>query len=95
MIFQNCYFTNLRPFNTRQRNKYHGNFLFKFGSFDSFDSFGAKDCEFNNPLQITVDTDIKYLYVVDSKNNRSQKYDNNGNFIKSCGINRGYNYVEE
>ena len=42
-----------------------------------------------------VDTDIKYLYVVDSKNNRSQKYDNNGNFIKSCGIKGGYNYVEE
>jgi DNA-binding beta-propeller fold protein YncE len=46
-----------------------GNFLFKF------DSFGSKEGQFNNPRQIAVDKDIKYLYVVDSKNNRIQKFD--------------------
>jgi tripartite motif-containing protein 71 len=41
-----------------------GKFLFKFGS------FGAKPGEFNNPRQVAVDKDMKYL----SKNNRIQKF---------------------
>ena len=32
-----------------------------------------------------VDKDIKYHYVVDSKNNQIEKFDNNDNFIKSWG----------
>jgi len=41
-----------------------GNFLFKLGS------VGSKEGQFNNPRQVAVDINIKYLYVVDSKNNR-------------------------
>ena len=50
--------------------------LFKFGS------FGSKEGQFNNPRQIAVDKDIKYVYVADSKNNRIQKFDSSGKFIK-------------
>ena len=56
-----------------------GKFLFKFGS------FGAKPGQFNNPRQVAVDKDMKYLYVVDSKNNRIQKFFTNGTFVKSWG----------
>ena len=48
-----------------------GNFLFKFRS------FGSKEDQFNNPRQVAVDINIKYLYVVNLKNNRIQKFDNN------------------
>ena len=41
-----------------------GNFLFKLGF------VGSKEGQFNNPRQVAVDINIKYLYVVDSKNNR-------------------------
>jgi DNA-binding beta-propeller fold protein YncE len=46
-----------------------GNFLFKLGS------VGSKEDQFNNPKQVAVDINIKYLYVADSKNNRIQKFD--------------------
>jgi DNA-binding beta-propeller fold protein YncE len=46
-----------------------GNFIFKFGT------FGSKEGQFNNPRQVAVDINIKFFYVVDSKNNRIQKFD--------------------
>ena len=34
---------------------------------------------------VAVDKDAKFVYVVDSNNHRIQKFDSNGNFIKSWG----------
>ena len=53
-----------------------GNFLLKFGS------EGSGDGQFKSPRQVAVDKDLKFVYVADSNNNRIQKFDINGNFIK-------------
>ena len=60
-----------------------GNFLFKFGNTDGHPSSALG--KFDNPRQVSVDKDVKFLYVADSKNNRVQKFDTNGNFVKSWG----------
>jgi DNA-binding beta-propeller fold protein YncE len=60
-----------------------GNFLFKFGNTDGHPSSALG--KFDNPRQVAVDKDVKFLYVADSKNNRVQKFDTNGNFVKSWG----------
>ena len=60
-----------------------GNFLFKFGNTDGHPSSALG--KFDNPRQVSVDKDVKFLYVADSKNNRVQKFDTNGNFVKSRG----------
>ena len=38
-----------------------------------------------SPRQVAVDKDLKFVYVADSNNDRIQKFDINGNFIKSWG----------
>ena len=60
-----------------------GHFLFKFGNTDGHPSSALG--KFDNPRQVSVDKDVKFLYVADSKNNRVQKFDTNGKFIKSWG----------
>jgi DNA-binding beta-propeller fold protein YncE len=62
-----------------------GNFLFKFGNEDGHrsDALG----KFDNPRQVAVDNDVKFVYVADSKNNRIQKFYANGTFIKTWGSN--------
>jgi DNA-binding beta-propeller fold protein YncE len=60
----------------------HGNFIFKFGNEDGHSSAPGK---FDNPRQVAVDKDVKFLYVADSKNNRIQKFYANGTFVKSWG----------
>jgi len=61
----------------------HGNFILKFGNKDSHPS--NKPGEFDNPRHVEVDKALKYAYVADSKNNRIQQFDTNGNFIKVIG----------
>ena len=62
-----------------------GNFLFKFGNEDGHrsDALG----KFDNPRQVAVDNDVKFVYVADSKNNRIQKFYAIGTFIKTWGSN--------
>ena len=46
----------------------------------------AKEKEsLKTPRQVVIDKDIKYAYIVDSKNHRIQKFDTQGNFIRSWG----------
>ena len=54
-------------------------------SCSSSGSLDSKVAQFNNPRQVAVDKDVKFLYVVDSKNNRIQKFDTNGTFVKRWG----------
>jgi DNA-binding beta-propeller fold protein YncE len=61
----------------------HGNFIFKFGNKDGHSS--NEPGKFDNPRQVAVDRDIKFLYVADSKNNRIEKFYTNGTFVKSWG----------
>ena len=60
-----------------------GNFILKFGNKDAkpSDELG----KFDNPRHVAVDKNLKYVYVVDSKNNRIQKFDINGTFVESIG----------
>jgi DNA-binding beta-propeller fold protein YncE len=60
-----------------------GNFLFKFGNTDGHPS--SAPGKFDNPRQVAVDKEVKFLYVVDSKNNRIEKFYTNGTFVKSWG----------
>jgi DNA-binding beta-propeller fold protein YncE len=53
--------------------------LLKFGS------LGSGEGQFDFPRQVAVDKDVKFVYVADSNNHRIQKFDSNGNFIKSWG----------
>ena len=60
-----------------------GNFILKFGNEDGHPSneYG----KFDNPRHVAVDKALKYVYVADSKNNRIQQFDIDGNFIKVIG----------
>ena len=61
----------------------NGNFILKFGNKDAkpSDELG----KFDNPRHVAVDKNLEYVYVADSKNNRIQKFDINGNFVESFG----------
>jgi DNA-binding beta-propeller fold protein YncE len=61
----------------------HGNFILKFGNVDSHPS--NEPGKFDNPRHVEVDKALKNVYVADSKNNRIQQFDINGNFIKVIG----------
>jgi DNA-binding beta-propeller fold protein YncE len=60
-----------------------GNFISKFGNPDGHASSGPG--KFDNPRHVEVDRDLKFVYVADSKNNRIQQFDINGNFVKAIG----------
>ncbi|CAN5438981.1 hypothetical protein BH18THE1_BH18THE1_01790 [soil metagenome] len=60
-----------------------GNFLLKFGNEDGDPS--SAPGKFDNPRHVAVDKALKYVYVADSKNNRIQQFDINGNFVKVIG----------
>ncbi len=60
-----------------------GNFLLKFGNENDHPSNAPG--KFDNPRHVAVDKNLKYVYVADSKNNRIQQFDINGNFIKVIG----------
>jgi DNA-binding beta-propeller fold protein YncE len=68
--------------------------IFALGSLSSVDgqevgvviygSHGDRPGEFNDPAGIVVDPN-GYLFVVDSHNNRIQKFTNNGSFVTEWG----------
>ena len=60
-----------------------GNFILKFGNNDGHPS--SAPGKFDNPRHVEVDKQLKYVYVADSKNNRIQQFDVNGNFVKVIG----------
>jgi tripartite motif-containing protein 71 len=60
-----------------------GNFVMKFGNDDGHPS--SAPGKFDNPRHVEVDKQLKYVYVADSKNNRIQQFDINGNFVKVIG----------
>lgn len=60
-----------------------GNFISKFGNSDGHAS--SAPGKFDNPRHVEVDRDLKFVYVADSKNNRIQQFDLNGNFVKAIG----------
>ena len=60
-----------------------GNFIMLFGNGDFKHS--SEPGKFDNPRHVLVDKDVKYVYVADSKNDRIQKFDVNGTFIKVIG----------
>jgi len=60
-----------------------GNFLLKFGNKSPHPSDAPG--KFDNPRHVAVDKDLRYVYVADSKNNRIEKFDVNGTFIKTIG----------
>lgn len=53
---------------------YDGNFLFSWGS------WGEEDGQFRFQTGISIDN-LGYVYVLDSQNNRFQKFDANGQFV--------------
>jgi DNA-binding beta-propeller fold protein YncE len=55
----------------------------KFGNTDGHAS--SAPGKFDNPRHVEVDKALKYVYVADSKNNRIQQFDINGNFVKVIG----------
>jgi tripartite motif-containing protein 71 len=61
----------------------HGNFILKFGNDNGRPSNAPG--KFDNPRHVEVNKDLKYVYVADSKNNRIQQFDINGNFIRVIG----------
>jgi DNA-binding beta-propeller fold protein YncE len=60
-----------------------GNFILKFGNENELPSNASG--KFDNPRHVEVDKSLKYVYVADSKNNRIQQFDTNGNFLKVIG----------
>jgi len=71
-------------FNQRiQKFDSQGNFILMFGNDNRLPSNASG--KFNNPRHVEVDRSLKYVYVADSKNNRIQQFDINGNFIKVIG----------
>lgn len=60
-----------------------GNFILKFGNEKELPSNASS--KFDNPRHVEVDKSLKYVYVADSKNNRIQQFDTNGNFLKVIG----------
>jgi DNA-binding beta-propeller fold protein YncE len=60
-----------------------GKFILKFGNKDAEPS--NEPGKFDNPRDVAVDKDLRYVYVADSKNNRIQKFDLNGSFIEERG----------
>ena len=60
-----------------------GNFVLKFGNKNSHPSNAPGN--FDNPRHVEVDKALKYVYIADSKNNRIQQFDVNGNFIRVIG----------
>ncbi len=60
-----------------------GNFILKFGNTDGHAS--SAPGKFDNPRFVEVDRGLKYVYVADSKNNRIQQFDINGNFVRIIG----------
>jgi DNA-binding beta-propeller fold protein YncE len=60
-----------------------GNFISKFGNTDG--QARSEPGKFDNPRHIEVDKALKYVYVADSKNNRIQQFDINGNFVRVIG----------
>jgi DNA-binding beta-propeller fold protein YncE len=61
----------------------NGNYISKFGNLDGHPS--SLPGKFDNPRHVEVDRSLKYVYVVDSKNNRIQQFDINGKFVKVIG----------
>ena len=61
----------------------NGKFISKFGNLDGHP--GSLPGQFDNPRHVEVDRSLKYVYVADSKNNRIQQFDINGNFVKAIG----------
>jgi len=55
-----------------------------FGTNGIVGQYGLGEGEFNQPYGIAVDND-GYIYVTDTGNNRVQKFDNTGAFIKEWG----------
>ena len=47
---------------------------------DTFGSSGSSDGKFNSPTKIAIDKDNRDIYVVDSDNNRVQKFQEDGDF---------------
>jgi DNA-binding beta-propeller fold protein YncE len=60
-----------------------GNFILEFGNKNSHRSNVLG--KFDNPRHVEVDKALKYVYVADSKNNRIQQFNINGNFIRVIG----------
>jgi len=60
-----------------------GNFILKFGN--DVKKSSSELGKFDNPRHVEVDKALNYVYVADSKNNRIQQFDLNGNFIKVIG----------
>lgn len=61
----------------------NGNFILQFGNNSTAPS--DKPGKFDNPRHVEVDNQGKYVYVADSKNNRIQQFDINGNFVRIIG----------
>ena len=61
----------------------NGKFVSKFGNLDGHPS--NLPGKFDNPRHVEVDRALKFVYVADSKNNRIQQFDINGNFVKVIG----------
>lgn len=61
----------------------------------SFGSRGDGEAQFNHPSGVTVDKQ-GFIYVCDSKNNRVQKFDGDGNFVKQFnGEESVYGYLNQ
>lgn len=71
-------------FNHRiQKFDSQGNFILKVGNDKGLPSNDSG--KFDNPRHVEVDKSLRYVYVADSKNNRIQQFDINGNFIRVIG----------
>jgi len=55
----------------------------------SFGSYGAGEAQFNHPSGVVVDKQ-DYIYISDSKNNRVQKFDGEGHYVKEYN---GHNHA--
>ena len=60
-----------------------GKFILKFGNKDAEPS--NEPGKFDNPRDVAVDKDLRYVYVANYKNNRIQKFDLNGRFYRRKG----------